>query len=142
MTPLADLLDRLRLRRQPPGRAAAMVGVPAVEPDISAELAPLFDRLDEIDAEAGAIVQAAKSAAVVIERDARLEAERILKQAAREAQIEADRLRRERLRVAELEARTILADARAEAERLRERAAQRTPAVVEDVLELLVRGAG
>jgi hypothetical protein len=48
MTPLADLLDRLRLRRQPPGRAAAAVGVPAVEPDITAELAPLFGRLDAI----------------------------------------------------------------------------------------------
>ena len=142
MTPLAELLDRLRRRRQPPGRAAATVGVPAVEPDIAAELAPLFGRLDEIDAEVGAIVQAARSEAAAIERDARLEGELVLEQAAREAQLEADRLRRERLQAAELEARTILADARSEAERLRERAAQRTPAVVEDVLGLLVRGAG
>ncbi len=141
MTPLADLLDRLRLRRQPPGRAAAAVGVPAVEPDIAAELAPLFGRLDAIDAEAAAIVQAGRSEAAAIERDARREAERILERAAREAGVEADRLRRERREAAELQAGTILADARAEAERLRERAAQRTPAVVEDVLELLAQGA-
>lgn len=142
MTPLADLLDRLRLRRQPPGRAAAAVGVPAVEPDIAAELAPLFGRLDALDAEAAAIVQAGRSEAASIERDARRKAERILEQAGRAAQLEADRLRRERLQAAELEARGILVDARAEAERLRERAAQQTPAVVEDVLGLLVRGAG
>ena len=51
-------------------------------------------------------------------------------------------MRRERREAAEREARAILADARAEAARLRDRAAQRTPAVVEDVLGLLVRGAG
>jgi vacuolar-type H+-ATPase subunit H len=141
MTPLADLLDRLRLRRQPPGRAAAAVGVPAVEPDIAAELAPLFGRLDAIDAEAAAIVQAGRSEATAIERDARLEAERLLGRAAHEAGLEADRLRRERREAADLEAGTILADARAEAERLRARAARQTPAVVEDVLGLLVRGA-
>jgi vacuolar-type H+-ATPase subunit H len=142
MTPLADILDRLRLRRQPPGRAAAAVGVPALEPDIAAELAPLFGRLDAIAAEAVAIVQAGRSQAAANERNAQSEVERILEHAAREAHIEADRLRSERLQAAELEARAILADARAEAERLRERAAQRTPAVVEDVLGLLVRGAG
>ena len=142
MTPLADLLDRLRLRRQPPGRAAAAVGVPAVEPDVAAELAPLFGRLDEIDAEAAAIVQAARSRAAAIERDGEREAERILDRATREATLEADRVRRERREAAELQARKILADARSEAERLRERAAQRTPGVVEDVLGLLVRGAG
>ncbi len=142
MTPLADLLDRLRLRRQPPGRAAAAVGVPAVEPDVAAELAPLFGRLDEIDAEAAAIVQAARSRAAAIERDGEREAERILDRATREAMLEADRVRRERREAAELQARTILADASSEAERLRERAAQRTPSVVEDVLGLLVRGSG
>jgi len=142
MTPLADLLDRLRLRRQPPGRAAAAVGVPAVEPDVAAELAPLFGRLDEIDAEAAAIVQAARSRAAAIERDGEREAERILDRATREATLEADRVRRERREAAELQARKILADARSEAERLRERAAQRTPSVVEDVLGLLVRGSG
>ncbi|MGP0103748.1 MAG: hypothetical protein ACLPUT_19275 [Solirubrobacteraceae bacterium] len=142
MTPLADLLDRLRLRRQPPGRAAAAVGVPAVEPDVAAELAPLFGRLDEIDAEAAAIVQAARSRAAAIERDGEREAERILDRATREAMLEADRVHRERREAAELQARTILADASSEAERLRERAAQRTPSVVEDVLGLLVRGSG
>jgi len=142
MTPLAELLDRLRRRRQPPGRAAAAVGVPAVEPDVAAELAPLFGWLDEIDAEAAAIVHAGRSQAEAIERAGQQEAERILERASREALLEADRLRRERRQAAELQARAILADAGAEATRLRERAAQRTPTVVEDVLGLLVRGAG
>ncbi|MGA2453170.1 MAG: hypothetical protein ABSG93_06575 [Solirubrobacteraceae bacterium] len=142
MTPLAELLDRLRRRRQPPGRAAAAVGVPAVEPDVAAELAPLFGRLDEIDAEAAAIVQAARSQAAAIERDGQREAERILELARSEAGLEADRVRRERREAAELQARAILANARSEATRLRERAAQRAPSVVEDVLGLLVRGAG
>ena len=142
MTPLADLLDRLRRHRQPPGRAAAAVGVPAVEPDIAAELMPLLGRLDEIDAEAAAIVRAGRSQAAAIERDGQREAERILERASSEAKLEADRLRRERREAAELQARAILADARSEATRLRERAAQRTPTVVEDVLGLLVRGAG
>jgi vacuolar-type H+-ATPase subunit H len=142
MTPLAELLDRLRRRRQPPGRAAAAVGVPAVEPDVAAELAPLFGRLDEIEAEAAAIVQAARSQAATIERDGQREAEGILERASGEAGLEADRVRRERREAAELQARAILADARSEATRVRERAAQRTPTVVEDVLGLLVRGAG
>jgi vacuolar-type H+-ATPase subunit H len=142
MTPLADLLERLRLRRQPPGRAAAAVGVPAVEPDVAAELAPLFGRLDEIDAEAGAIVREARSRAQATERDAQAQAERILERATREAELEAERLRGERREQAERQAQAILADARAEAERLRERAARRTPGVVEDVLGLLVRGTG
>lgn len=142
MTPLAELLDRLRRHRRPPGRAAAMVGVPAAEPDIAAEFEPLFGRLDEIDAEAAAIVQAARSEAATIERDAQREAQRIVERAAEEAELVADRLRRERREAAEREARAILAEARAEAQRLRERAAQRSPAVVEDVLGLLVRGAG
>ncbi len=142
MTPLADLLERLRLRRQPPGRAAAAVGVPAVEPDVAVELAPLFGRLDEIEAEAGAIVREARSQAAAIERDGQAEAKRILERAAREAALEAERLRRERREEAELQAQALLERAGAEAERLRERAAQRTPSVVEDVLGLLVRGTG
>jgi vacuolar-type H+-ATPase subunit H len=142
MMPLADLLDRLRRRRQPPGRAAAAVGVPAVEPDIAAELAPLFGRLDEIQAEAAAIVQEARSQAAAIGRDAQRVAEGILERATREAELEADRVRRERREAAELQARAILVEARSEATRLREQAAQRTPSVVEDVLGLLVRGAG
>ncbi len=141
MTPLAELLDRLRRRRQPPGRAAGAVGVPALEPDVATELAPLFGRLDDIDAEAATIVHAGRSQAVAIERAGQQEAERILARAAHEALLEADRLGRERRQAAELQAQAILADAGAEARRLRERAAQRTPTVVEDVLGLLVRGA-
>lgn len=142
MTPLADLLERLRLRRQPPGRAAAAVGVPAVAPDVAAELAPLFGRLERIDAEAAAIVGEGRSRAAAIERDARAQAELILQRAAGEAALAAERVRDERREQAERQARAILADARAEAERVRERAAQRTPRVVEDVLELVARGAG
>lgn len=142
MTPLAELLDRLRRRRQPPGRAAAAIGVPAVEPDAAVELTPLFGRLEEIDAEAAVIVLEGRSRAAAIERDGRQQAERILELATHEARLEADRLRRERREAAEMQARTILADARSQASRLRERAVQRTPSVVEDVLALLVRGAG
>jgi vacuolar-type H+-ATPase subunit H len=139
MTPLAELLDRLRRRRRPPGRAAAMVGVPAAEPDIAAELAPLFGHLDEIDAEVAAIVQAAQSEAAAIEREGQRQAQRIVERAAGDAQLAADRLRQERRHAAERNARAILAEARAEAGDLRERAAQRSPAVVEDILGLLAR---
>ncbi len=142
MTPLADLLERLRLRRQPPGRAAAAVGVPAVAPDVAAELAPLFGRLEQIDAEAAAIVQEGRSQAAAIERDARAQAELILQRAAGEAALEAERVRNERREQAERRAQAVLAEARAESERVRERAARRTPGVVEDVLGLLARGAG
>lgn len=142
MTPLADLLERLRLRRQPPGRAAAAVGVPAVEPDVAAELVPLFGRLEQIDAEAAAIVGEARSRAAAIERDAQAQAELILQRAAGEASREAERMRDERREQAERQARAIIADAHTESERVRERAAQRMPRVVEDVLGLLARGAG
>jgi len=142
MTSLAELLDRLRRRRQPPGRAAAAVGVPAVEPDVAAELAPLFGRLDEIDAEAATIVQAGRSQAAAIERDGEQQAERVLERATSEARLEADRLRRERRQAAEREARAILTHARAEAEHLRDRATQRSAAVVEEAVALLVQGAG
>lgn len=142
VTPLAELLDRLRRRRQPPGRAAVTVGVPAAEPDIAAELAPLFDQLEEIDAKAAAIVEAGRSEATTIERDGRREAQRILERAAREAELVADRLRRERREAAERGARAILADADADAARLHDRAAQGAAAVVDEALGLLVRGTG
>lgn len=96
MTPLAELLDRLRRRRQPArGCAAATVAVPVTEPDIAAELAPLFGQLDEIDAEAAAMVAAGGSEAATIERDRQWEFQRILERAAREAELVADRLHRE-----------------------------------------------
>jgi vacuolar-type H+-ATPase subunit H len=142
MTPLAELLDRLRRRRQPPGRAAVTVGVPAAEPDIGAELAPLFDQLDEIEREAAAIVEAGQSEATSIERDAQREAQQILRGAAREADLVAERMRQEQREATEREARAILTGAREEAARLRCRAARRTADVVDEALELLVRGAG
>jgi len=142
VTPLAELLDRLRRRRQPPGRAAVTVGVPAAEPDIAAELAPMFGQVEEIDAEATAIVEAGRFQAATIERDGQREAQRILELAAHEAELVADRLRLQRRETAEREARAILAGARAEAARLHDRAAQRAAAVVDEALGLLVRGAG
>jgi vacuolar-type H+-ATPase subunit H len=142
MTPLAELLDRLRRRRRPPGRAAVTVGVPAAEPSIDAELAPLFEQLDKIDGEAAAVVEAGRSEAASIERDAQHEAQRILQRAAREADLVAERMRRERRETAEREARAIVTGAREEAAHLRDRAAQRTAGVVDEVLGLLVRGTG
>jgi vacuolar-type H+-ATPase subunit H len=142
VTPLAELLDRLRRPRRPPGRAAATVGVPATELDLAAELAPLFGRLEEIGDEATAIVEGARSEAATIERDGQREVQRTLEQAAREAELVAERLRRERREAVEGEASAILAGARAEVEGLRDRAAQRAASVVDDALGLLVRGAG
>jgi vacuolar-type H+-ATPase subunit H len=142
VTPLAELLDRLRRPRQPPGRAAATVGVPATELDIAAELAPLFGRLDQIGAEAAAIVERGRAEAATIELDGQGEVQRILGQAARAAELAADRLQGERHEAAEDEARAILAGARADAERLRDGATKQVATVVDDVLALLVRGAG
>jgi vacuolar-type H+-ATPase subunit H len=142
MTPLAEILDRLRRRRQPPGRPAATVGVPAAEPEVATELTPLFGDLDEIDSDAKAIVEAGRAEAATIARDARREAQRILEHAAGEADLVADRLRRERREAAARDAQAILAHARAEAARLRERAAPRQAAVVDEALRLLAREAG
>ena len=142
VTPLAQLLDRLRRPRRPPGRAAATVGVPATELDLAAELAPLFGQLEEIDAEAAAIVEGGRSQAATIERDGQREVQRILEQATREAELAADRLRRERREAVEGEAGAILTGSRTEAEGLHDRAAQRAATVVDDALGLLVRGVG
>jgi vacuolar-type H+-ATPase subunit H len=142
MTPLAELLDRLRRRRQPPGRAATAVGVPAAEPNVAAELAPLFGELEEMDAQASAIVASAQADAQRIERDGQREAQQIVEAAAREAQLEADRLRRERREAARHEAQAIISAAAAEAARLRQQAAARTAAVIDEVLGLVAKEAG
>ena len=142
MSPLAEILDRLRRRRQPPGRAAATVGVPAAEPDVGKELTSLFGDLDQIDAEADAVVATGRLEAAAIEREGRYEAQRVLDQAAREAELVRDQLCRQQRKAAERQAQAILADARAEAQRLRDRAAQQSPAVVAEVVALLLQGAG
>jgi vacuolar-type H+-ATPase subunit H len=142
MTPLAELLDRLRRRRQPPGRAAVTVGVPTAEPDTGAELAPLFGQLEEIEREAAAIVEAGRSDARSIEHEAQREAHEILRRAAREADILAEGIRRERLAGSEREARAIRRAAEEQAQRLRERAARRRAGVVDEALGLLIRGSG
>jgi vacuolar-type H+-ATPase subunit H len=142
MTPLAEILDRLRRRRQPPGRAATSVGVPSAESNPGAELAPLFGQLDEIDAEAAAIIAVARSAAERIDHGGQRQVQRILDEAAREAQFEADRLRRDVREATERKAQAILSDASVEAARLRERATVRATAVVDAALELLGSEAG
>lgn len=125
MSRLSVLLERFRRTAGVPARAAD---------DLEAELAPVFAALEEIEVEAkerrdrGAVEAAARLEA------ARATAERIA--AGRRAAAEAERARvaAERREAAEAEARALLAEAEAEATRVRARGQERIAPLVDSVL--------
>lgn len=142
MSPLSDLLDRLRRAVVPPGAPAAAAAVPEDRALARArEVAPIVAELAAIAAEAAAVEAAAtaeaeaalargsEAAARVVE-DARGAADRVRATAAAERRAEIEAVIAARLE-----------RGRADAARLEQRAARRTPVVVAAVVER-VRTAG
>ena len=125
MPSVANILDRFR-------RGA---GVPAVvAEDVAAELAPIFAALDDLDAEAQAVREQALREAEheLAEADARRS--EILAMWRERAVRERERVEADCQRASEKEVETMLVAAQEEARALRDRGADRLPAMVDEVL--------
>jgi vacuolar-type H+-ATPase subunit H len=123
--PLAGFLERFR-------RGA---GVPStVGGDASAELAPVFAALDEIDREIAAVRRRAEAAAARRLGEADEEAARIVAAGRKQAEAERDDALAAGLRAADADVDAILREAQAGSAALRRRGEARIPALVAEVL--------
>jgi vacuolar-type H+-ATPase subunit H len=136
---LSQLLERLRRGRPPPGAAAGAVAVPSAGDELSGEVGFLLPQLDEIERQGEAIVAAARAEASQLEAAATEQRRRILDAGRAEAERVAARVLAERRSICENRARTILAEAQHEAERVLARGRERTPGLVEQVIQRLLK---
>jgi vacuolar-type H+-ATPase subunit H len=129
---LSAMLERFR-------RTAGVPTVPAE--DFESELAPVFAALEELEADAARVRDRAAAEAAARLTAARVECERIA--AAGGPLVEAERVKvaSARRAAAEAEARDIVAQAEAEADRIRKRGHERIPSLVDAVL-VGVKGTG
>lgn len=129
MPVLGELLERFR-HAATPGPPVPAGGIPGdVSETLAAELRPLIAALDEVDREARALVDAAMAEAAGVRQRGARDAERILAEARRQEARLRERPRGERLED-DAEEREILARARAEADGVRRRARSRIPRLV------------
>jgi vacuolar-type H+-ATPase subunit H len=140
VTPLTQLLERLRRIQPPPGAAASVVAVPSPGDELTREVAGLFPELDEVELRWAALDAAARSAAAATEAAAALERRRILDAAEAEGQRLVAEILTARRAAFEQQATAMLADAAHEAERVRARGRQRTPALVTEVVKRVLAG--
>ena len=140
MSALTQLLERLRRTRPPPGSAAGVVAVPSRGEELTGEVASLFARLDEIEAQSELIRSTAISDAAEIAAAADAERRRILAEARAEGERVAAELLAHRRATAEQQVAAMLADARGHAARVHARGRERTPALVEEIIERMVEG--
>ena len=123
--PLRSLLERFR---RSAGVPAAVVG------ELSAELAPVFAVLDEVEREAAELRELAEEAAAGRLQEADELAERILAEGRRLAALRRDEELRSVLREADADAEAIVRRAQAKAEALRRRGDERLPGLVAEVV--------
>jgi vacuolar-type H+-ATPase subunit H len=142
MSALSQLLERLRRVRLPPGGAASVVAVPSAGDQLSREVAFLFGPLDELERRGQLLVASARSEAAETETAAREQRHRLLEDARADAERLVAELLTQRRAHGEERARMMLADAEREAEKVLERGRERTPALVEEIVELILDGAG
>jgi hypothetical protein len=130
--PLSGFLERFR-------RSA---GVPAtVGGDAASELAAVFAALDRLELEAEELRTRSSAAAARREHELEEEMERVVRDARERAGAEQDEILRSRLGDADREAAVIVAQAEAEARRIRETGEERLAGFVADVVAR-VREAG
>jgi hypothetical protein len=122
---VATILDRYR-------RGAAVPAVPAI--DLASELAPVFAALDEIEAEAEELRQAATDRAARLRVTAAEEASAIVAAAERRARAERLRAAAERRRAEDVKAYAVAREAEVGADATRAHAAATIPGLVEAVL--------
>jgi hypothetical protein len=126
--PVSTILDRFR-------RAAAVPA--AVGDELARELAPLFLVLDSIEEESERVRGAADEAAGRRLSEARAEAAGLAAAARERAEAGRARAEEERRKAREAEAGSLLVAAEAEAQRIRERGAARSPELVATVVACL-----
>jgi hypothetical protein len=120
-----------------PGRAAPS-GVPADRSaELRAELAPPLALLEQAEVEARALRERAEAAAAARRRSAERQAKAIVAASRAEAARVRERAAEQALRAAEGEAAALLAEAEREAADVRDRARSRTPALADRVLALV-----
>jgi len=141
VTALSQLLERLRRVRLPPGAAASVVAVPSAGDQLSSEVAFLFGPLDELERRGELFVSSARSQAAEIETAAREQRHQLLEDARADAERLAAELLTQRRVHGEERARMMLADAEREAEQVLARGRERTPALVEEIVERILDGA-
>ncbi len=140
MSALTQLLERLRRTRPPPGAAAGVVAVPSRGEELTGEVAFLFARLDEIEAQGELIRSTAISDAAEIAAAADAERRRILADARAEGERVAAELLARRRATTEQQVAAMLADARGHAARVHARGRERTPALVDEMVERMFEG--
>jgi vacuolar-type H+-ATPase subunit H len=141
MPPLTPLLERLRRVRPPPGAAAGMLAVPSAGDELAGEVAFLFDDLDEIERHRASLLAAARSDAARAEQAAVEERARLLVEAHREGERRAQALLVERRARAQESRDALLTQAGLEADRILARGRQRTPALIQEIVDRLLRDA-
>jgi F0F1-type ATP synthase membrane subunit b/b' len=137
---LTQLLERLRRTRPPPGAAAGVVAVPSRGEDLTGEVARLFARLDAIEAQGELIRSTAISDAAEIAAAADAERRRILADARAEGERVAAELLARRRATTEQQVAAMVADARGQAARVHALGRERTPALVEEIVERMFEG--
>ena len=139
MPVLTTLLERLRRVQPPPGPAAGVLAVPSAGDELTGEVSFLFADLDEIEHQRERLLEAARSDAANAEQTATHERSRILLNAHEEGERRAAMILDERRAQARRRTRAMLAKADRDAVEVRERAQERMPALVAEIVERLLK---
>ncbi len=141
MSVLSYVLERLRRVGPPPGAAAGVVAVPSAGDELSREVSFLFAQLDELERRSELILSESRSEAAALEAAARQERSRLLEKARADAERLAGELLAAGRSASDQRARVLLAVADREAVRVLARGRERTPALVDEILEHVLEAA-
>ena len=124
----------------PPGPAAGVLAVPSAGDELAGEVSFLFSDLDEIEHQRQTLLVAARSDAEQAKQEAVRERTRLLAHAHDEGERRAAMILDERRARARQRTRAMLAEADRNAAQVHERARERMPALVAEIVERLLEG--
>lgn len=124
----------------PPGPAAGVLAVPSAGDELAGEVSFLFSDLDEIEHQRQTLLVAARSDAEQAKQEAVRERTRLLAHAHDEGERRAAMILDERRSRARQRTRAMLAEADRDAAQVHERARERMPALVAEIVERLLEG--
>jgi len=124
----------------PPGPAAGVLAVPSAGDELAGEVSFLFSDLDEIEHQRQTLLVAARSDAEQAKQEAVRERTRLLAHAHDEGERRAAMILDERRGRARQRTRAMLAEADRDAAQVHERARERMPALVAEIVERLLEG--
>ena len=124
----------------PPGPAAGVLAVPSAGDELAGEVSFLFSDLDEIEHQRQTLLVAARSDAEQAKQEAVRERTRLLAHAHDEGERRAAMILDERRSRARQRTRAMLAEADRNAAQVHERARERMPALVAEIVERLLEG--